>query len=46
MGVHLSRPSPGRAAPLVRQAASYGAIGGLSAGLDAALFQLLTAALG
>ena len=46
MGVHRSRPSPGRAALLVRQAASYGVIGVLSAGLDAALFQLLTAALG
>ena len=33
MGVHRSRPSPGRAAPLARQAAAYGAIGGLSAGL-------------
>ena len=42
MGVHRSRPSPGRAALLVRQAASYGVIGVLSAGLDAALFQLLT----
>ena len=46
MGLHLLHPSSGRVALLVRQAASYGAIGVLSAGLDAALFQLLTAALG